>query len=308
MENAQHYRNNQLKELEVLARGLAVYHSGVESQEQTQLSALWRVIEQSDKNYSTLNEAIGAIGNALKDFANDRKLQKALNKYVEDKGEKEFKSVVINQEKIVNELVDEAPSVPEPKVEEPVKAQPPPAPAPPPEPVEEKKPEPKEEKVEKAPEVIVEKEPTPIVEEPPKEDQPEAEGSKATEEKKEGERPRRENRERPYKGKGGYKGNRKEGDQKYEPRDRERKQNYRPKYQEKQTEGEQRQRSGSSSSSSSSEEARQFKKEEIKKLEDEGFTVVGKPKPKVKDPKERKDFHDHQHGKKHHHHGRSNNY
>ena len=41
-----------------------------------------------------------------------------------------------------------------------------------------------------------------------------------------------------------------------------------------------------------------FKKEEIKKLEDEGFTVVGKPKVKARD---QKDYHDRQHGRKNHH-------
>ena len=109
---------------------MAVYHSGAESQDQAKLAALWRVVEQSDKNYATLNEAVNAISSALKDFANDRKLQKNLNSYVEEKGEKEYKAVVINQEKIVNELCDEPPAKEPVKVEEPVKAEPPPPPAP----------------------------------------------------------------------------------------------------------------------------------------------------------------------------------
>lgn len=53
---------------------------------------------------------------------------------------------------------------------------------------------------------------------------------------------------------------------------------------------------------------REFRREEIRKLEDEGFIVVGKPKPKAKDPKEVRSAHDRQHGKKHHHHGQPSNY
>ena len=282
-----------------MARALAVYHSGAATQEQAKLGALWRVLENSDKNYSTLDDAINGISNTLKEFANDRKFQKSLNVYVEANGGKEFKSAVVYQEKIVNELIEDPKPVQVAKVEEPPKVE-----APPPQPVEEKKPEPEPvaEKTEKEPEVIVEQDPTPI------EEVKKVEAGNTAEEKKKGDRPpRRDNRERPYKGKGdgkprGPRRDRPEG----ERQEGERKQ-YRPKYQEKRDEGEERKR-GESSSSSSSDEARQFKKDEIRKLEDEGFTVVGKPKPKAKDPKERRDFHDHQHGKKHHHHGRSNNY
>lgn len=280
-----------------MAKALAVYHSGAATQEQAKLGALWRVLENSDKNYPTLNDAINGISNALKEVANDRKFQKSLNAHVEANGAKEFKSVVISQEKIVNELVEEKKKpVPAAKVEEAPRVSAPPTPAPV---VEEKKPEPEPvaEKVEKKPEVIVEKVPTPIQEEVKNVD-----GEKPAQEKKGDRLPKKDNRERPYKGKGDGKprGPRKDRPEGERPEgERERKQ-YKPKYQEKKVEGEERQR-GESSSSSSSSEARQFKKDEIRKLEDEGFTVVGKPKPKAKDAKERRAFHDHQHGKKHHH-------
>ena len=44
-----------MKELEILARGLAVIHSGNKFEEQDKLGSLWKILEQSDKTYSTLN-------------------------------------------------------------------------------------------------------------------------------------------------------------------------------------------------------------------------------------------------------------
>ncbi len=46
---------------------------------------------------------------------------------------------------------------------------------------------------------------------------------------------------------------------------------------------------------------RNFSKNEQNRLEDDGFQIVGKPKPKARDQKA---YHDKQHGKKHHHHGK----
>ncbi len=68
-----------------------------------------------------------------------------------------------------------------------------------------------------------------------------------------------------------------------------------------------RERDDSVSSSSSDEKARQFRKEEIHKLQDEGFIMVGKPKPKPKDVVSQQKFHDRVHGNKnhHHHHGKN---
>ena len=63
-----------------------------------------------------------------------------------------------------------------------------------------------------------------------------------------------------------------------------------------------------SDSDSSQGAARDFRRDEIRKLEDEGFTVVGKPKPKAKDAKDARNFHDRQHGRKHHHHNKPNDY
>ena len=68
------------------------------------MSALWKVIEQSDKNYPTLNDAITAIGNALKDFVNDKKVQKTLSTHVEEHGSNLIKH---EQEKIVSAVLEE---------------------------------------------------------------------------------------------------------------------------------------------------------------------------------------------------------
>ena len=84
------------------------------------MARLWRVIEQSDKNYPTLKEAATAIEEELKDFANDRKVQKTLNKYYEDNAEKEIKNEPVNQEKIVQDIVEDEPK----KEEAPVQKQP----------------------------------------------------------------------------------------------------------------------------------------------------------------------------------------
>jgi hypothetical protein len=55
-------------------------------------------------------------------------------------------------------------------------------------------------------------------------------------------------------------------------------------------------------------EFRNFKKEELKELDKDGFIVVGKPnKPKAQ-AHEQKKWHDHTHGQKHHHgHHKENN-
>lgn len=45
---------------------------------------------------------------------------------------------------------------------------------------------------------------------------------------------------------------------------------------------------------------RNFRKEEIRQLEDEGFQVVGKPKPKAKEGQ--REWHEKTHGRKAHHH------
>jgi len=167
--------------------------------------------------------------------------------------------------------------------------------------------EPPVEKVPEVTEVVVEKEPTPIAHEPVQEvpkAPAELQGDKPAEEKKEHERKDnkgRDNRDRPGKGRGGYQGNR-DNREKYEGEAR---RQYKPKYQEKREEGREQERSASSVSS---EDVRPFKKDEVRKLEDEGFTMVGKPKPKAKDPTENLIAHGQQHGKKFHHHGKPNNY
>jgi hypothetical protein len=71
-----------LKELEVLARAITLLHSGVKINDGDKVAALWRALEQSERSYNTVNEGIATLSNALKDFANDRKLQKILTTYV----------------------------------------------------------------------------------------------------------------------------------------------------------------------------------------------------------------------------------
>jgi len=71
-----------LKELEVLARAITLLHSGVKINDGDKVAALWRALEQSERSYNTVNEGIVTLSNALKDFANDRKLQKTLTTYV----------------------------------------------------------------------------------------------------------------------------------------------------------------------------------------------------------------------------------
>jgi hypothetical protein len=71
-----------LKELEVLARAITLLHSGVKINDGDKVAALWRALEQSERSYNTVNEGIVTLSNALKDFANDRKLQKTLTTYI----------------------------------------------------------------------------------------------------------------------------------------------------------------------------------------------------------------------------------
>lgn len=80
-ENAAIYRGFQLRELEVLARAIALFHAGAKLPESDKLANLWHALEQRE-NFSTLNQAITALSGSLKDFANDKKLQKSLNAYV----------------------------------------------------------------------------------------------------------------------------------------------------------------------------------------------------------------------------------
>jgi len=80
-ENAAHYRNSQLKELEILARAISIYHTAPQIPEHARLSNLWKDIEQHE-NHQNLNAAITSLANTLKEAANDRKLQKALTTYI----------------------------------------------------------------------------------------------------------------------------------------------------------------------------------------------------------------------------------
>jgi hypothetical protein len=94
-ENAAVYRSIQLKELEVLARAIALFHSGAKLPESDKLANLWHALEQTD-NFSTINEAITSLSESLKNFANDRKLQKALTAFVEQNGNNKIVPIVSN--------------------------------------------------------------------------------------------------------------------------------------------------------------------------------------------------------------------
>ena len=136
----------------------------------------------------------------MKEFANDKKLQKTLNSFIEESGDKEPKAN--SQDKIANDLVENI--LPEVKTEAPpakVETRHEPKHV-----VEEKKSEPI---VERVPEVIVEKEPTPIASHEPaqetKSGEAVKEGGQLTEDRKGGDGRRGrggDNRERPYKPKG----------------------------------------------------------------------------------------------------------
>ena len=75
--------------------------------EADKLSALWRSLEVADRPTATLNDAVTSIATALKDFANDRKLQKALTTYIEEHGNDKVEAVVNHEEKIVSEILEE---------------------------------------------------------------------------------------------------------------------------------------------------------------------------------------------------------
>jgi hypothetical protein len=138
------------------------------------------------------------------------------------------------------------------------------------------------------PSVEVESQPTPLAEAPKAEEADKAGDQKGRDQK-------RYRGDGPRKPRGGYRG---ENRERKEGEDNREKRQYRPKYEERKEQAPKEE----SDSSDSEPEARTFRKEEIRQLEDEGFIVVGKPKPKTRDQKEQKEYHDRQHGKKHHHH------
>ncbi len=82
VESAAQYRAQQLKELEVLARAIAILTQSPEYHENEKLTKLWTVLS-SKETASTLNEKIETLSVALKSFAEDNKLQKLLAKFVE---------------------------------------------------------------------------------------------------------------------------------------------------------------------------------------------------------------------------------
>lgn len=76
-----------------MARGIAIHHYGG-LQGQYHLNGLWNALQFQENKYTSLNQAIDSISNALKEFANDRKLQKGLAVHVEKQGNDELKQVV----------------------------------------------------------------------------------------------------------------------------------------------------------------------------------------------------------------------
>jgi hypothetical protein len=61
---------------------VALFHAGAKLPESEKLASLWRALEQSDKSFPTLNESIASLFNSLRDFANDKKLQKGITTFV----------------------------------------------------------------------------------------------------------------------------------------------------------------------------------------------------------------------------------
>lgn len=90
----------------MLARAIALFHAGAKLPEGDKLANLWHALEQSD-HFATLNDAINSLSNSLKDFANDKKLQKSLTTYVEEHGNSKIAPIVTNEEKIVNDILEE---------------------------------------------------------------------------------------------------------------------------------------------------------------------------------------------------------
>ncbi len=115
MENIAVYRAAQLKELETIARAVALHHAGVKLPEAVQLSALWQALK-GDSQADSLNAAINSLSNTLKSFADDKKLQKSLTTFVEAHGNDKIEHTVGKEEKveIVSEVKPESPKEAEP--------------------------------------------------------------------------------------------------------------------------------------------------------------------------------------------------
>lgn len=120
-ENAEYYRGLQLKELQSLARALAVYHTSPHFHEHKKLATLWNGLHTFVEG-STLQNVVESVEVALKAVANDHKLQDAINKFVEENGAKEVQlneeekaeaeeepanEVVVMVEELVNEKGEE---------------------------------------------------------------------------------------------------------------------------------------------------------------------------------------------------------
>jgi len=257
-ENAEHYRNIQLKELDTLARALVVYQTSPTFVDYGKLSNLWNALSQIGSE-STLNQSITTTSNVLREFANDRKLQKNLTTFVTEKGETVLASTDKNDGQVY-EVIDEETTVVL---------------------IEEFKNEKGEIEtveiidkihngVEEVTVVVLSDEPQKAVEEkvaePVQQEQPQQTQAQSQPEPQapattQQEAPKRE--ERPYRGKGNYRGrdNREKGERPDNRRFQEgEKRVYKPKYQEKEGAAEKKEEDNSSSSSSSP-ESRNFRKE-----------------------------------------------
>jgi len=81
-ENAEHYKNNQLQELDNLANAIAVLRSNANFKDSDKLNDLNNVI--SEPINGPLNESIDKISGVFRKYATDYKLRKNLKHFVEN--------------------------------------------------------------------------------------------------------------------------------------------------------------------------------------------------------------------------------
>lgn len=81
-ENAEHYRELQLKELENLATAVTIYHAVPQFPEHHKLNRLWNGL--TNVNGGNLSQAIISLTKLLRDISGDKKLQQAIATFVND--------------------------------------------------------------------------------------------------------------------------------------------------------------------------------------------------------------------------------
>ena len=77
-----------------MARAIVILHSSAKHPFSSKLNNLWETLQKTGENHS-INDAISSLANGLKEFADDKKVQKAMSTYVEENG----KNVIVAQRK-----------------------------------------------------------------------------------------------------------------------------------------------------------------------------------------------------------------